>query len=41
MALEREFAVSMHVADAEQIESVPDAVDYFTRHPMARGKSAH
>ena len=38
MALELEFRIEMHVTDAEQIQSVADAVDYFTRHPLAHGE---
>ena len=35
MALELEFKIEMHVTEAEMIQSVADAIDFFTRHPMA------
>mmetsp|Transcript_147270 Transcript_147270/g.257296 ORF Transcript_147270/g.257296 Transcript_147270/m.257296 type:complete len:131 (-) Transcript_147270:59-451(-) len=35
MALEWQFQVEMHVSEAEQIHSVQDAIDFFSKHPMA------
>lgn len=36
MAFEEEFMVELDDADAEKIETVPQAVDFFSTHPMAK-----
>ena len=36
MAFEEEFMVELDDADAEKIETVPQAVEFFSTHPMAK-----
>ena len=36
MAFEEEFMVELDDADAEKIHTVPDAISFFSTHPMAK-----
>jgi NADH dehydrogenase (ubiquinone) 1 alpha/beta subcomplex 1 len=36
MAMEEEFAVQIPDDDADKIQSIPSAIEYFSNHPHAR-----